>query len=64
LNFNMKKEFTKIIVIYSLIHLVLIFILVGFAEKGVSLAVLITETMITLTMFIVLKRKKINLLPF
>jgi len=38
--------------------------LVGFAEKGVSLAVLITETMITLTMFIVLKRKKINLLPF
>jgi len=63
LTFNFKKEFSRILVITSIMSIFLSIILVNlYQEVGIALNVLITESIITIWMFIELKRKKIKLI--
>lgn len=62
LTFNMKKAFSRILMTISLLSIVLTLILVQFySAVGVAISVLITEILVTLIMFIHLRRKHINL---
>lgn len=62
LNINMKKEFTRVIVISSLINLIASFILVPlFFHVGTAVSVLLTETIVTLYMYLMLVSKKIHI---
>lgn len=62
LTFNYKKAFSRIIIIASVINIVLALILAPlFKAVGISVAVVITETFITIAMFLYLKSKGIKL---
>lgn len=57
------KSFNKIIVIAAIIHLPMLFILTTyFMATGVAYSVVLTETIVTVGMFVFLKTKKIDLL--
>ena len=63
LTFNYKKAFSRIIVIMGILNVILALILISFYQQiGTALAFLITETLITLTMFLYLHHKGIILL--
>lgn len=62
LNYGMEKLFSKIIVTASLLNVVLALVLsLMFKDIGVSYAVVITELMITVTMYYVLNKKGIHI---
>lgn len=62
LNFNLKKQYSIILVISGVINILLCLLLVPiFNEIGTALSVLVVELIVTLQMIVVLKRKKINL---
>ncbi len=57
------KSFNKIIVIAAVVHLLMLFILIPYLMAiGVAYSAVITETIVTISMFIFLKTKKIKLL--
>lgn len=63
LTFNHKRAFSHIIIIASVINIVLALILApNFKAVGISVAVVITESFVTITMYLYLKNKGINLL--
>ena len=63
LTFNYKKAFSKILIIASFINILLAFILVPFYQHiGISLAVLISEIFVTVSMFLYLHKKGIKIL--
>ena len=63
LTFNYKRAFSHIIIIASVINIVLALILApSFKAVGISVAVVITETFVTIAMYIYLRNKGINLL--
>lgn len=65
LTFNYKKAFSRIIIIASAVNIFLAIILAPlFKDVGISVAVVITETLVTIAMFLYLKSKGINLLEF
>ena len=62
INFNYKKEFSKIVRIASLISLVSTFILVPiYKQNGTALTVVIVETFIVIKMHYFLRKQSINL---
>lgn len=62
LNYGMEKLFSKIIVTASLINVALALVLsLLFKDIGVSYAVVITELIITVTMYFVLRKKGIHI---
>jgi len=63
LNFDRKKAFSKILIAGSIINLVLSFILVPlYKHIGSAASVLITETFITVTMFIYLQKNGLKII--
>ena len=63
LNYDMKKEFSKVLIAGSIINLILSFILVPmFQEVGSAVSVLIVELFVTTTMFIYLYKKGIRIM--
>lgn len=61
LNFGLKKSFSRILIGAGLVNIILSIILVPFLQEiGTSLAVLISEFFVTLTMYIVLEKKGIK----
>lgn len=61
LNFNMQKEFSRILILASALCITLSFIVVPLWQHiGTALAVLATELFVTLSMFIVLKKNGIT----
>ncbi|HOL00889.1 MAG TPA: flippase [Paludibacteraceae bacterium] len=63
LTFDYKKAFSNILIIASLINITLAFILVPFFfHIGIAFAVLISETFVTIVMFVYLQRKGIKVL--
>lgn len=63
LTFDYKKAFSNILIIASLINITLAFILVPFFfHIGISFAVVISETFVTIAMFVYLQRKGIKVL--
>lgn len=65
LTFNYKKAFSSILIIAGVINVVLALVLVPLYEQiGISVSFLITEAFVTLTMYLYLKRKGINILVF
>ena len=63
LNYGMKKEFSKVLMMGSLINLILSVILVPmFQEAGSAVSVLIVEMFVTITMFIYLHKKGIRIM--
>ncbi len=63
LNFNYKKAFSNILIAGSIVNIILAFILVPLYEHiGISFAVLISETLITILMFLYLQNKGIKIL--
>lgn len=63
LTFNYKQAFSHIILISSVIHVLLSVLLASlFQAVGIALAVIITESLVTLAMYLYLRRKGINLL--
>ena len=63
LNYGMKKEFSKVLMMGSLINLILSVILVPmFQEAGSAASVLIVEMFVTITMFIYLHKKGIRIM--
>ncbi len=62
-NFGMKKTLTKILAIAGFINVFLALILVlPLRHIGVSVAVLLTETFVTVTMYLALHRRGLNVL--
>jgi PST family polysaccharide transporter len=62
-NFGMKKALAKILTVAGLVNVVLALVLVlPLRHIGVSIAVLLTETLITVTMYIALHRRGLNVL--
>ncbi len=62
-NFGMKKTMTKILVTAGLFNLALALTLVGpLRHVGVSIAVLLTETLITIAMYVSLHKSGLNIL--
>lgn len=63
LTFDYKKAFSNILIIASLINITLAFILVPFFfHIGIAFAVVISETFVTIVMFVYLQRKGIKVL--
>ncbi|HRU63670.1 MAG TPA: flippase [Paludibacteraceae bacterium] len=63
LTFDYKKAFSNILIIASLINITLAFILVPFFfHIGIAFAVVISETFVTIAMFVYLQRKGIRVL--
>ncbi|WP_297457230.1 flippase [Persephonella sp.] len=63
LTFNYKKAFSRILISASVLNILLDFILVPFYKHiGISFAVLISESFVTISMFIFLYKKNIKLL--
>ena len=63
LTFNYKKAFSRIIVIAGIINVILALVLAPLLQDvGISIAVVITETIVTVSMFLYLRSKGINLL--
>ena len=63
LTFNYKKAFSKILIAASIMNITLAFILVPlYKDIGISFAVLISESFVTLSMFIYLQHKGIKIL--
>ncbi|MEN6329402.1 MAG: flippase [Methanobacteriaceae archaeon] len=63
LTFNYKEAFSHIILISSVIHIILSVIMAYFFQAvGIAVAVLITESIVTISMYLYLRRKGINLL--
>lgn len=63
LNYGMKKEFSRVLMMGSVINLVLSLILVPmFQEVGSATSVLIVESFVTVTMFIYLHKKGIRIM--
>ncbi|HRR62690.1 MAG TPA: flippase, partial [Paludibacteraceae bacterium] len=61
LTFDYKKAFSNILIIASLINITLAFILVPFFfHIGIAFAVVISETFVTIVMFVYLQRKGIK----
>lgn len=65
LTFNMKEEFSKLIISAGVINILLAIVLVPlFQHVGTAISVLVTETYVTVTMYVFLHRKGIlNLWP-
>lgn len=65
LNFGLKKAFTKILVIAGFINIFFAIILVNQLQHiGISIALLITEIFVVFSMFYVLQRNGLKVLPF
>lgn len=65
LTFNYKKAFSRIIIIAGVINIILALILAPILQDiGIAIAVVITETIVTVSMFFYLRNKGINLLEF
>lgn len=63
LTFNYKKAFSRILISASILNIFLAFVLVPFYKHiGISFAVLISESFVTISMFIFLYKKNIKLL--
>lgn len=63
LTFDYKKAFSNILIIASLINITLAFILVPFFfHIGIAFAVVISETFVTIAMFVYLQKKGIKVL--
>ena len=63
LNYGMKKEFSRVLMMGSLINLILSVILVPmFQEIGSATSVLIVEIFVTMTMFVYLHKKGIRIM--
>jgi len=63
LTFDYKKSFSNILIIASLINITLAFILVPFFfHIGIAFSVVISETFVTIAMFVYLQRKGIRVL--
>lgn len=63
LTFNLKRAFSRILISAGLLNITLALILTPLYQHiGVSSAVLITESFVTLTMFFYLRRKKIKII--
>lgn len=63
LNFGMKKEFSQILVIGSIINLLLSFILIPiFEHVGSAISVMVVDVLITLIMYIFLQNKGISII--
>ena len=63
LTLNYKRAFSHIIILASIINVILAFLLApSYKAVGISVAVVITETFITIAMYIYLRYKGINLL--
>jgi len=63
LTFDYKKAFSNILIIASLINITLAFILVPFFfHIGIAFSVVISETFVTIAMFVYLQRKGIRVL--
>lgn len=63
LTFDYKKSFSNILIIASLINITLAFILVPFFfHIGIAFSVVISETFVTIAMFVYLQRKGIKVL--
>lgn len=57
-----KKQFSNIILIAGIINVLLLFVLIPQYEAlGVGISVLLTEMFVTVTMFVFLKRRNINI---
>ena len=62
LTFNLKEIFSKILILAGILNIVLAMILAPlYKHVGVSIAVLITEIFVTLSMFLYLEKKGIKL---
>lgn len=63
LTFNYKEVFSHIILLFSAVHLLLSVLMAYFFQAvGIALTVVITESLVTITMYLYLRRKGINLL--
>ncbi len=63
LTFNYKKAFSNIIIIASAVNIILALLLAPiYKDVGIAVAVVITETLVTIVMFLYLKNKGINFL--
>ena len=63
MTFDYKKAFSNILISASVINILLAFILVPIYQHiGISLAVLISELFVTVSMFIYLQNKGIKIL--
>jgi len=63
LNLGYKKAFSRILIGASLLNIVLAFILVPpFRQTGISFAVLVSETVVTVSMFVYLQGRGIRML--
>ncbi len=63
LNFGMKKEFSQVLILASVVNLILSFILVPmFQATGSAISVLIVEIFVTTTMFVYLYKKGIRIM--
>jgi PST family polysaccharide transporter len=65
LTFNLKKQFSKIYLMAAIINIILIFVLAPiYKDVGVSIVVVITETFVTIAMFLYLKKAGINIFSY
>jgi len=63
LTFNYKDAFSKILIAAGILNIILAFVLVPFfKEVGISIAVVITEIFVTVSMFVYIEKKGIKLL--
>jgi PST family polysaccharide transporter len=61
INFGLSKLFARVITFAGISNVILAFIFIPiFQEKGIALAVLLTELQITVTMFIILELNKLS----
>lgn len=65
LNFGRKKEFSKIVIIGSIINLIVSFVLVPlYEEVGTAISILIVEIYITLALFYYLQKNGLKIIKF
>lgn len=61
INFGMSRTFARVITIAGILNVVLAFILVPYLKHvGIAIAVLITESLISLAMFVILEIKQLS----